>query len=190
MRSPGRAARRMIRYIALLRGINVGRAKRVAMADLRAVVDGLGYGDVQTLLNSGNIVFTSAGSSRDNPGRLIEKAISERLGVSSRVTTISAGRLSEIIAENPLVEPGHDPSRLLVALPAEPDGLARLEPLARRDWSPEALALGPDAAYLWCPNGVLASRTFEAVNRELGDAVTTRNWATMLKLQALAAQGR
>ena len=73
------------RYVALIRGINVGRAKRVAMADLRALVEGLGYGEVRTLLNSGNVVFrVPAARSGDIAGR-IEKAITARLRISARV---------------------------------------------------------------------------------------------------------
>jgi len=61
--------------------------------------------------------------------------------------------------------------------------------LAGQDWAPEVLAVGARVAYLWCPAGVLASRLPEAIGRALGDAVTTRNWATVLKLHALAAAG-
>jgi uncharacterized protein (DUF1697 family) len=79
----------------------------------------------------------------------------------------------------------HDPSRLLVAVLGHPADRARLVPLAREDWSPEALGLGKRVAYLWCADGILASRLAEAVGRALGDAVTSRNWATMTKLLAL-----
>src|ERR1700704_4724623 len=71
------------RRVALLRGVNVGKAKRVAMADLRKLVEGLGYGDVRTLLNSGNVLFTvPAGMTGDAAAR-IENAIGARLGVAT-----------------------------------------------------------------------------------------------------------
>jgi uncharacterized protein (DUF1697 family) len=173
------------RHVALLRGINVGRAKRVAMADLRALVQGLGYGDVRTLLNSGNVLFTSGGTPDDAAAR-IEAALAARLGVASRVTVLAAAELAAIVAGNTLRDVVTEPSRLLVAVLRDPADRRRLEPLAAQAWAPEALALGPRAAYLWCPDGVLVSRLPEAVARALGDGVTTRNWATMSKLHALA----
>src|SRR5438046_8701817 len=101
------------RQVALIRGINVGRAKRVAMADLRALVEGLGYRDVATLLNSGNVVFTVPAGMKGTPSSRIEQAIAVRLGVSARVTVVTALELAAIVAESPFVDVD-DPSRLLV----------------------------------------------------------------------------
>jgi uncharacterized protein (DUF1697 family) len=177
------------RQVALIRGINVGKAKRVSMAELRAAVEALGYGEVSTLLNSGNVVFTAAGGAQDAAGR-IEEAMVRRLGVSARVTVLSARDLATVVHENPLLDVASDPSRLLVAFLRDPADRRRLEPLARQDWAPERLALGTRAAYFWLPEGVMASRVFEAIGRVLVDAVTTRNWATVTKLHALAGGER
>lgn len=174
------------RQVALLRGINVGRAKRVAMADLRKLVEGLGYSDVRTLLNSGNVVFTAPGVAPGDAAARIEEGLVARLGVSSRVTVLTAAELAAAVEKNPLLEVADNPSRLFVAFLANPKDRSHLTPLAQQDWSPEVLALGPRVAYLWCPEGLLASRLPEAVGRALGDGVTTRNWATVTKLQALA----
>lgn len=174
-------------HVAFLRGINVGRAKRVAMADLRELVSGLGYRDVKTLLNSGNVAFTVPGSSRGDPGPRIEKALAARLGVSSRVTVLTARELATAVEENPLASRARDPSRLLLMVLADPADRARLEPLARENWSPEALAIGRRVVYLWCANGLLGGRLPEAVGRVLGDAATARNSATMTRLLALAS---
>jgi uncharacterized protein (DUF1697 family) len=176
------------RQVALLRGINVGRAKRVAMADLRALVEGLGYSDVRTLLNSGNVVYTAPRTPPRTAADRIEKALAADLGVSARVTVVNARDLATVVAENPLLEVAGDPSRFLVAFLREPADRQKLEPLRKQDWAPEALALGKGVAYLWCAEGILASRLAEAVGRLLGDAVTTRNWATVQKLDALARQ--
>lgn len=177
------------RRVVLLRGVNVGRAKRVAMAELRALVEELGYRDVRTLLNSGNIVFSVSDGGDSDAAARIEDGLASRLGVSARVTVLTAGELALVIAENPLVEPAVDPSRLLVAFLADSADRVVLDPLAGPEWAPEAFAVGAQAAYLWCPGGVTGSRLFAAVGRALGDAVTTRNWATVLKLQVLAAAG-
>jgi uncharacterized protein (DUF1697 family) len=173
-------------HVAFLRGINVGRAKRVAMADLRALVAKLGYRDVKTLLNSGNVVFSAPATARDDPGPRIEQALVAKLAVSSRVTVLTARELQAAVHENPLASTSRDPSRLQVVMLARPADRKHIAPLAGQDWSPEALALGTRVAYLWCPDGVIASRLHEAIARLLGDAITARNWATMQKLLALA----
>ena len=175
------------RYVALLRGINVGQANRVAMADLRSLVTGLGYTEVRTLLNSGNVVFGAGAGAPTESAAHIEKALADRLGVSARVTVVRASTLAEIAERNPLLNAARDPSKLLVAFLAEPDDIARLRPLAEQDWAPEAIALGVGVAYLWCPNGVSSGGLWKAVGGVLGDAVTSRNWATVCKLLALAA---
>jgi uncharacterized protein (DUF1697 family) len=179
-----------VTYVALLRGINVGNAKRVAMADLRALVGKLGYRDVRTLLNSGNIVFTGPSALQVAVAARIEAALSRRLGVSARVTVLTAAELAAAAADNPLVEIAANPSRLLVAVLANPADRSRLKSLAKQDWAPEALAVGARVAYLWCPDGIIASRVAKAVGHVLGDAVTMRNWATCTKLIDLSAEKR
>jgi len=175
------------RRLALIRGINVGRAKRVPMAELRALVGDLGYGGVRTLLNSGNVVFTAAADADATPAgaaKGIEEGMESRLGVSARVTVLTGPEVVAIVRDNPLVEVGDDPSRLLVSVLAEPSDRARLEPLLEEEWAPESLALGERVAYLWCPAGVLESRLPKAVEGVVGDAVTTRNWRTFEKIHA------
>jgi len=172
-------------HVALLRGINIGRAKRVAMADLRGLVAGLGFSEVRTLLNSGNVVFRAAGATPAKAAARIEKAIANELGVSSRVTVLTAAELAGILAKQPAFKQADNPSRLLVAVWSDPAGGARLAPLLKQDWTPEQLAVGGRAAYLWCPNGIHDSRLAAAVGRVLGDGVTSRNWATLSKLHAL-----
>jgi uncharacterized protein (DUF1697 family) len=175
-----------ITYVALLRGINVGRAKRVAMADLRALVEAIGYRDVRTLLNSGNIVFTGPKAPVSRVAGSIEVGLASRLGVSARVTVLTSAELAAIVSANPLVEVATNPSRLLVAIPATAGHRRRLEPLRDQDWRPEALAIGKRAAYLWCPEGVIVSRVAGEIDGLLRDAVTTRNWNTITKLRDLS----
>jgi uncharacterized protein (DUF1697 family) len=175
------------RSIALLRGINVGKAKRVAMADLRALFETLGFSNVRTLLNSGNVVFDSVKPVREGAAQKIETAMTESLGVSARITIVSDGELETIVTENPLLDMMSDPSRFLVGVLNAPADRVRVEPLIERDWSPEGFALGQRAAYLWCPDSILDSALGKAFGRALGDAVTTRNWSTMLKMQTMVA---
>jgi len=170
--------------VALLRGINVGKAKRVSMEDLRGLLSGLGYREVRTLLNSGNAVFQDPTGGKDGAA-VIEKALQKKLGVTCRVMVVSAGDLAVIARENPLVQIADNPSRLQVAVPRVRGDLAGLRPLQEQPWGEERLAVGTAAAYLWCPNGVIQSKLVKAVDRAVGDSVTMRNWATVLKLSRM-----
>jgi uncharacterized protein (DUF1697 family) len=170
--------------IALLRGINVGKANRVSMEDLRGIISGLGYREVQTLLNSGNAVFKDPGTGKD-AAAVIEKAMQKKLGVTCRVMVVSAADLAVIVRENPLLEIADNPSRLQVAVPRGRGDLAGLRPLVEVLWGDERLAVGTAAAYLWCPRGVIESKVVKAVGQALGDSVTMRNWATVLKLSRM-----
>ncbi|HEV7813576.1 MAG TPA: DUF1697 domain-containing protein [Janthinobacterium sp.] len=171
--------------IALLRGINVGRAKRVAMADLRKLVSDLGYTDVCTVLNSGNVVFGGATVPPAESATRIEEALVLKLGVAARATVLCADQFGDIINENCLDALADDPSRLLVSVLNDPADMSKLKPLLKQDWAPEAFAAGKWAAYVWCPGGVLASRAASTMGTLLGDAVTSRNWSTMSKLYAV-----
>ena len=172
------------RLVALLRGINVGRAKRVAMADLRKVLSDMGYSDVRTLLNSGNVVFDCNTADAADSALRIEEALVLKLGVPAKVTVIEAAQLAEIVKENSLQAVADDHSRLLVAMTQVAAPLARLKPLARLAWDREQVHVGEHAAYLWCPNGILESKVAEALLGGLPEG-TTRNWATLNKIHGL-----
>jgi uncharacterized protein (DUF1697 family) len=175
-------------FVALLRGVNVGKAKRVPMAELRALLAGLGYDAVATLLNSGNAVFRAASRTPAKLAADIHAAIADRLGVDVPVIVKSAKDLDAIVAGNPIVATEDQHSRFLVAFVQDAKalpGLAAIEPLLV---PPERFATGTHAAYLLCANGILESKAGEALLGKAGKAATTRNWATVLKLQALAAQ--
>jgi uncharacterized protein (DUF1697 family) len=179
------AAKPPARHVALLRGINVGRAKRVAMADLRELVERLGYRDARTLLNSGNVVFSIPASVRGDPARRIEEGIAERLGVASKVIVLSAAEVASAVSENALARSADDFSRLLMFVLADPADRSRLAELAARKWKSGALLLGRRSAYVWCTEGLLDSEIATAVGRALGERTTSRNWATILKLDAM-----
>ena len=183
--TPARSNQNAVRYVALLRGINVGRAKRVAMGDLRALVERLGFSDVRTLLNSGNVVFTGDVAKTLEIARRIEEALVKRVGVSSATVVLTGDEVQTIVDDLPGWKSATNPSRLLVAVTPDAADCRRLGALTRQQWAPEAVAAGKRAAYLWCPEGVIASPLAQAVGRLLGDRVTMRNWATMVKLQAL-----
>lgn len=174
--------------IALIRGINVGRTKRMAMADLRAMFEGMGHSKPQTLLNSGNVVFLTQRPKLRDLTLSIEAQITRRFGFSAAVVVLTAHDLDRIVDENPLPAAAEDPSRHLVAFVSDAVTLSKAQPLLDGAWAPERFALGPGAAYLGCPDGVIPSKLVPIFTRLTADAATTRNWATVLNLQAAAAK--
>src|SRR6185295_15183239 len=138
----------MPRYVALFRGINVGKAKRIAMGELRALLDKLGYADAATLLNSGNAVFTGNAEPSTTHAARIRKAVLEKLGVDALVIVKSAKDVAAIIAGNAIAKLATDPSRLLVAVTNDARGLARVKVLTREAWGAEKLHVGKHAAYV------------------------------------------
>jgi len=175
------------RYIALLRGVNVGKAKRVAMADLRKLIADLGYTEVRSVLNSGNVVFSGPPLAQEQVAKRIEEALVLKLGVAARVMVLEGEELAAIVAANPLLDQAGDHARLLTFILATPESRQAIEALCERDWLPGAVALGQRAVYVWCPDGILDSAAAAALGKHLGDATTSRNWATLVKLHTLCS---
>jgi uncharacterized protein (DUF1697 family) len=175
----------MPRYVALFRGINVGKAKRIAMADLRVLLGKLGYTEVTTLLNSGNALFTGAAEPANKHADRIRQAVLKKIGVDALVIVKSEKEIAGVIAENELDSVASDHSRLLVALTNDAKALASVRAVARDPWGAEKLHVGKHAAYLWCANGILESKALGAVLKLMNGTGTTRNWATLNKIHAL-----
>lgn len=175
----------MPRYVALFRGINVGKAKRIAMGDLRALLDKLGYADVATLLNSGNAVFTGNAEPSSTHATRIREAVKKKLGVDALVIVKSAKDVAAIIKGNAIGKYANDDSRLLVAVTNDAGGLAKVRALARAAWGAEKLHVGRHAAYLWCANGILESKLAVALLKGLENQGTTRNWGTLNRIHGL-----
>jgi uncharacterized protein (DUF1697 family) len=174
------------RYVALLRGINVGRAKRVAMADLRALLGDLGYTDVRTVLNSGNAVLTGEDAAPDEHAARIEAGIAERLGLDVRTVVLTGDELRAMVEGHPFTDVATNGSRMMAnILSARPDPalLAEHDPTAL---DPGNSRLGDRVIYQWCPEGLLAAPPVGGIaEKHLGVAVTARNWNTLTKLAEL-----
>ena len=173
-------------FLALLRGVNVGKAKRVPMAEFRTLLGELGYTNVATLLNSGNAVFRATNGTPAEYAADIASAIESKMKVEVPVIVKSAKELSAIVSENALAEEAQDHSRLLVAFVQDPKTLTGFAAIESLVVPPEQFLIGKGAAYLHCVTGILESKAGEALLGKIGKAATTRNWATVLKLQVLA----
>ena len=176
------------RCIALLRGINVGKAKRIRMADLRELFEELGYLDVRTLLNSGNVLFTVEGRLPKKLGKSLREAILRELGVDANLLLLTAEEVERVLAENALLKKMASPSKLLVSLPEDPADLTKLASL-KKGKDRGNFHVGSRASYSWCPDGILKSPLAKGVEKALGETVTSRNWGTLEKIGALLDEG-
>ena len=173
------------RLVVLLRGVNVGRAKRISMKEFTALLAELGATDIRTVLNSGNAVCTSPLSATELSAAVAESIV-DRLGFSSEVIVRTGPQLATALASNPLSGVATDPSRHLVMfLGAAPDPDA-VSALAAIDVTPEEWALAGDELHVWLPAGVAESRLVVALTKGvLGVPWTGRNWSTVQKLHDL-----
>lgn len=175
----------MARYAVLLRGINLGRARRVAMADLRELLTSEGYGNVGTLLQSGNIVL-DAPDPPDALARAIEMALEKRFGFAVDVVVRTRDEVTRIVAANPLGDIADNGARYLVAFLAGPPGPALAGALSSVDAGEERFVVDGAELYVWCPGGVRESPLLAAVGKVKGTpTATVRNWNTVEKLAAM-----
>jgi uncharacterized protein (DUF1697 family) len=173
------------RYVALLRGINVGTAKRVAMADLKALSVELGFENVATVLNSGNLLFDAKAKDPVKLAVSLRLAIVKKCEVDCAVMVVSAETLKRAIAENPLTAATEHPSRFLIAFARDTEAISQAKQMTELEWQPDQLVVGRDAIYLWCDEGVLDSPLNKAFAKKMGDRVTARNWTTLQKVCAI-----
>ncbi|MCW3014327.1 MAG: hypothetical protein JWO02_1419 [Solirubrobacterales bacterium] len=177
----------MTQVVLLLRGINVGRAKRIGMADLRELLTEAGYVDVRTHLQSGNVVLDTRRAPQ-TVARDVERRLAARYGFDVDVVARTGAELADVVAADPLGEVATDGSKYMVAfLSAEPDA-ATIADVEAGDYGAERLVARGREIYLWCPAGIIKSAAAKALTaRRLGVTVTVRNWNTVTKVLALAA---
>jgi uncharacterized protein (DUF1697 family) len=144
---------------------------------------------VATLLNSGNAVFGAPTGTPAKHAKNIAAAISTRLKVEVSVIVKSASELAAILVENPIKAGADEHPRFLVTFVQDAAALSSLVAIESLVVPPEKYAIGKNAAYLLCAAGILESKAWEALLGKAGKSATTRNWATVLKLQALANEG-
>ena len=176
----------MARHVVLLRGINLPRHKRISMPELRAVLEEAGFGDVQTYVQSGNVVLSSRAAPR-TVARNVERAIEDRFGLDVDVVVRTRDELADVVARDPFGKKASDPKRFQVTfLAGGPDAgvLAKLEAAAAGG---EQVAASGREIYTWHPNGVGRSKLAALLaGPRLGVMATARNWTTVTTLLALA----
>jgi uncharacterized protein (DUF1697 family) len=176
-------------YVALLRGINVGKSRRVAMADLRAALDEAGYGEVTTHLQSGNVVLSARERSADAAGRALEDVLRERMDLDIDVIVRTAAQLEQALGANPLHGRGVDTKTLHVGFLKSKPKAAAARALDGADFGRDEFALVGRELYLRYPDGQGRSKMSGAFfERALATPMTVRNWAVVTKLAELARE--
>jgi uncharacterized protein (DUF1697 family) len=178
----------MTRLVALLRGINLGSHNKVPMAQLKAICCGLGWDEVETYIQSGNVVFKAGGTAAALE-RALEAALESELGVKTPVLVRSKSEWNGIVAANPFPAVGErEANRLLCGVSKKPlDGGAALA-LAERAVAGERVREAAGVLWFHYPEGVARSKLTPAlIDRAAGSPVTARNWRTMVKLGEMLA---
>jgi uncharacterized protein (DUF1697 family) len=167
--------------IALLRGINIGPRQRVKMPELRKLLEDLGHTDVETLVQSGNVVF----SARAKPATLekqLEEAIEKELGVDPKVVVRTRDELAAAIKANPYTVPDNPKDLHVTFLSGKPDKAA-VKKLEEADLDPDELTFAEREIYVLYNDGMGRSELAKQLGRaKLGVAATDRNWNTVTKL--------
>lgn len=179
---------RVTTFIALLRGVNVGGNKQVAMADLRELLTRLGYEDPRTLLQSGNLVFRSRPRTTEELERALEAEVEKHLGLRTDFFVRTAEQWNSIIAHNPFrKEAERDPSHLLVMCLKDAPLAKDMKTLQEAIQGREVIRASGTHAYIVYPDGIGRSRLTNAlIDGKLGTRGTGRNWNTVLKIRELA----
>ncbi len=176
----------MPRYVALLRSVNVAGHGRIAMDELRAAFDALGYTDVSTYIQTGNVLFTASSKSEPTLANAIEQRLAEDFGDAPAVLLRSVPELVRVGRSSPYAKAGADPGRHHVTFLATAPSAAALDALTLPPSGRDELVVKGKEVYVHTPDGYAHTKyTGTFLERRLGVVSTTRNWNTVTKLCAL-----
>lgn len=177
----------MTQWIALLRGINVGGKNKLKMADFRASLEQAGFAEVQTYIQSGNVVFKAQGAKSDIRDNIIS-VLSDTHGIIANVMILSPDELLAAIADNPYAGGFEKPNWMFVVFlentPTSPD----MDALQNLTTPNERIALDGARFYFYAGDGAGRSKVITNIDRKLGVSATARNWNTVLKLRDMTGE--
>ena len=178
-----------MKYISLLRGINVSGQKKILMKDLKALYENLGFENVMTYIQSGNVLFETKETAIEALQQQIADAIQKAYGFEVPVLVKTVDNLQKIFERNIYIERYKDDvSKLYFTLLGETPDSELVDALMAMNYQPEEFYIANDTVYFYCPTGYgktkLTNNFFE---KKLKVAATTRNYKTMKKLVELAA---
>lgn len=175
----------MASYVSMLRAINVGGAKKVPMKDLAALYESLGFENVRTYIQSGNVVFEAPEQTPTNLEKQIEAGVAGKFGFDTRVLVRTSDEVASVVQGNPYPEDQRD--KVLVAFLSGPPESPDFDRIDRYRAPEEEYELVGREMFLHFPNGMGRSKMTNAVlERALGVVTTVRNWRTVNKLLEMA----
>jgi uncharacterized protein (DUF1697 family) len=177
-----------VRQIVLLRGINLGPNRRVAMPALREALTAAGFAEVQTYAQSGNVVLSSDAKA-DELATQCERLIAEAFGIEVPVVTRTRDELAQVVKRDPLGHVADNPKRYQVSFLSAPLEPGRIEQIEALRTPPEQFAAIGRELYAWHPQGVARSKLWNKLaGTGLGVTATARNWTTVTTLLAMASE--
>lgn len=178
-------------FVALLRAINLGRVNRVPMGDLRVALTDVGFTDVVTHLQSGNVVLGSTKRSPAAVATSVERLVAREFGVDTDIVVRTAGEFAKVASKHPLARRGKDSAVLHVAFLKTRPPTAAKRAFAERTFGADEFVIRNTEVYLRYPQGVAASKMNTALFQGgLGTPATVRTWKVVTRLNELVAAGR
>lgn len=177
----------MKKFIALLRGINVSGQKKIKMSELQLLFEEMGFRDVETYIQSGNVIFSSKENSREKLESKISSGIKGKIGFDVQVIVRKPEEIEHILKNNPFLKKKKDADKLYVTFLSKIQSDENIEKMYAIDYSPEEYFIEGKHIYLFVPNGYgkakLSTNLFENKLKIFG---TTRNWKTVTAISELA----
>jgi len=177
----------MKKFIALLRGINVSGQKKIKMSDLKLLIEDIGFHDVETYIQSGNVIFTSKERWNEKLKSKISSGIKRKFGFDVQIIILTPKEIESTIKNNPFIKKKKEIEKLYVTFLSDTPTKENVQKLNSTDYSPEEYLIDGNLIYLFLPNGAgkakLSNNLFEHKLKVTG---TTRNWKTITALSELA----
>ncbi|MBK9097059.1 MAG: DUF1697 domain-containing protein [bacterium] len=173
----------MKKFIALLRGINVSGQKQIKMSELKSLFEKTGFQDVETYIQSGNVIFSTKETSTEKLSLKISSAIKKQFGFDVQVIVVTPEEIEQALKKNPFIKKKKDTDKLYVIFLSEIPSKVSVNNLNRNDYLPEEFVIDGSCVYLFVPNGYgkakLNNNFFENKLKVFG---TTRNLKTLYAL--------
>lgn len=175
-----------MRFVALLRGINVGGKNKLPMVELATLFQKAGASDVSWFIQSGNVAYHADDAS--GVARRVERLIVDRFGFEAPIVVRSAADMARVLRDNPFLAAGEDPEKLHVGFLAKAPSAAAIASLDQGRSLPDRFIVKGAEVYLHLPNGVARTKLTNAYfDSRLGTVTTIRNYNTVLMLAAMSA---
>ncbi len=179
----------MLQYIAFLRGINMAGHNSLKMNDLVVMYEDLGFKNVKTYIQSGNVIFLCNNSDIvSDIAAKIEKGISEIFSYRTSVLIRNVAELKSIFVNNPFInEENFDPAKLLVILISYEATIEQIKKVINIDYPPDKFKIAGREIYVYCPNGFGKSKLYtNFFEKKMGVTGTARNWKTIAAILQMA----